>query len=73
VLHDFKPQWNAQRGAEQLYKAYQRVGLTLEDFEGPRYRRIDHIKQLLSDGRLDTSLRWKEAKAFSSELELKSG
>ncbi len=58
VLPDFKPTWNAARGAQQLYDLYHRVGLTLEDFEGPRYKRIDHIKQLLGAGLLDTSLRW---------------
>ncbi|NEO82489.1 MAG: NAD-dependent dehydratase, partial [Moorea sp. SIO4G3] len=42
----FKPQWNARRGAQELYQAYQTVGLTLEEFEGPRYQRIAHIKQL---------------------------
>ena len=44
-------------GAEQLYKAYQSSGLTLEEFEGPRYQRIAHIKKLLADGVLDANLR----------------
>lgn len=59
ILPEFKPEWNAQRGAEELYAAYQRVGLTLEDFEGERYKRIAHIKKLLSTSRLDETLRWK--------------
>jgi nucleoside-diphosphate-sugar epimerase len=63
VLPEFRPQWNARRGVEELYAAYQRVGLRLEEFEGPRYKRIDHIKQLLSEGRLDASLRWIEGRA----------
>jgi nucleoside-diphosphate-sugar epimerase len=58
TLPGFKPRWNARQGAEQLYHAYKEIGLRLEDFEGPRYKRIDHIKQLLSAGELDTSLRW---------------
>lgn len=61
TLPEFKPQWNARKGAEELYTAYQKVGLTLEDFEGARYKRIAHIKQLLSTDRLDETLRWKEA------------
>jgi len=44
-------------GAEQLYKAYRASGLTLEEFEGPRYQRIGHIKKLLAEGILDTGLR----------------
>jgi nucleoside-diphosphate-sugar epimerase len=58
AIHGFKPQWTARRGAEQLYETYKRVGLTLEDFEGPRFKRIDHVKQLLQSGRLDKTLRW---------------
>ncbi len=58
VLPSFKPQWTARRGAEQLYEAYKKIGLSLDDFEGPRYKRIDHIRQLLASGKLDTSLRW---------------
>ncbi len=58
VLPSFRPQWTARKGAVQLYEAYKKVGLKLEDFEGPRYKRIDHIRQLLASGRLDNTLRW---------------
>ena len=56
-LPAFKPEWDARRGAEQLYAAYQRSSLTLEEFEGPRYQRISHIKKLLSEGVLGSDLR----------------
>ncbi|MBE9125734.1 MULTISPECIES: NAD-dependent epimerase/dehydratase family protein [unclassified Coleofasciculus] len=59
VLPEFKPQWNVRLGANQLYEAYQKVGLCVDDFEGSRYKRIDHIKQLLSSDRLDLTLRWR--------------
>lgn len=58
TVPDFKPQWNARRGAEELYAAYKRVGLTLEEFQGPRYMRVKHIKDLLNVGSLDGTLRW---------------
>ena len=58
VLPEYRPEWTARRGAEALYVAYQQVGLKLEDFEGPRYRRIHHIQSLIKDGRLDETLRW---------------
>jgi len=58
TVHGFKPQWTVRRGVEQLLEAYQRVGLTLDDFEGPRFKRIGHVKQLLDDGRLNNTLRW---------------
>ncbi len=61
-LHGFKPQWTVRRGIEELYEAYVRVGLTLEDFEGVRFKRIAHVKQLIADGELNGDLRWKSAK-----------
>jgi nucleoside-diphosphate-sugar epimerase len=61
LLPKFKPQWNARRGAEELYAAYRTAGLVLEDCEGPRFKRIDHLKQLLATGRVDATLRWKAA------------
>jgi nucleoside-diphosphate-sugar epimerase len=62
VLHDFKPQWTVRRGIEQLYEAYKKTGLTLQEFEGPKYMRIAHIKSLVDEERLDENLRWKESK-----------
>lgn len=66
VLPTYKPQWNARRGAQQLYKAYKQASLTLEDIEGPRYVRIRHIKQLQTEGRIDERLRWVDVKDRSS-------
>jgi nucleoside-diphosphate-sugar epimerase len=60
ALPEFNPQWNARRGAEELYTAYRKHGLKPDEFEGPKYKRIDHIKQLLSSGLLDETLRWSE-------------
>ena len=59
TLPDFKPQWTVRKGAEQLYNAYCQIGLRADEFEGPRYRRIDHIKQLINSGLLDETLRWR--------------
>jgi nucleoside-diphosphate-sugar epimerase len=60
LLPEFKPQWDVRKGAEQLYAAYRASGLSLEEFEGPRYQRISHIKRLMSEGILDTELRHRE-------------
>jgi len=59
ILPEFKPRWDARRGAQELLDAYRSVGLKLEDFEGPRYRRIDRIQKLLASQQLDGSLRWR--------------
>lgn len=61
VLPAFVPQWTTRRGAQELYDAYLRVGITLDEFEGPRYRRLAHIKELMHAGRLGEDLKWTEA------------
>jgi nucleoside-diphosphate-sugar epimerase len=67
ALPEFKPQWDARMGAEQLYNAYRSSGLTLEEFEGPRYQRIGHINKLLADGVLDGELRhWQPRRKAAS-------
>lgn len=60
LLPAFQPQWNARRGAQELLQAYQRIGLTVDEFEGQRYKRIDHIKSLLRMNLLDEELRWRQ-------------
>ncbi len=57
ALPEFQPQWDARKGAEELYQAYLKIGLNLEEFEGPRYQRISHLKKLLDDGVLDGNLK----------------
>jgi nucleoside-diphosphate-sugar epimerase len=60
ILPAFQPQWTARRGAQELLAAYQQVGLTVDEFEGPRYKRIDHIRHLLRTNYLDGELRWRQ-------------
>lgn len=67
TLPAFRPTWDARQGAEQLYDAYKRSALTLEEFEGPRYQRIAHIKKLMSEGIIDARLRHVPALAGASE------
>ncbi|MGD0072551.1 MAG: NAD(P)-dependent oxidoreductase [Candidatus Bathyarchaeia archaeon] len=59
TLKDFKPQWTARKGARQLYDAFRAVGLTVEEIEGPKYRRVSHIEKLLKSGDLNKALRRK--------------
>lgn len=59
MLPSYRPRWNARRGARELYEAYKKYGITLEDFEGPRYQRVGHIRKLLENGILDATLRFR--------------
>jgi nucleoside-diphosphate-sugar epimerase len=61
VLPNFRPQWTARKGAQELYEAYRAAGFTAADMKSGRYFRIHSIRHLLEDGQLDPSLRWTRA------------
>lgn len=61
VLPNFTPQWTARKGAIELYENYKRIGLELHQFEGPRYKRLAHIRELQDAGKVDVNLRWTTA------------
>jgi len=62
MVPEFKPQWTARKGARELYDTFKKTDLRLEEFEGPKYMRIAHIKKLIDEGRLDKSLFWSTGK-----------
>lgn len=62
LLSGFQPVWNARKGAQELYEAYQQAGITRDDFEGPRYKRIDTLMGLLRSGQINADLRWHQEK-----------
>jgi nucleoside-diphosphate-sugar epimerase len=52
-LPNFEPQWTVPQGIEEIWKDAHNRGLTTEDFEGPRYVRLQRIQQLAAQGRLN--------------------
>jgi nucleoside-diphosphate-sugar epimerase len=56
---EFRFEWTAERGADELATAYADVGLTFEDFQGHRYVRLNQLKRLLEGNALDGGLRWR--------------
>jgi nucleoside-diphosphate-sugar epimerase len=60
TIPEFEPVWNTRKGAQELYDTYKQIGLTLEEFEGATYNRIDHIRLLMGEGNINESLRWQE-------------
>jgi nucleoside-diphosphate-sugar epimerase len=50
-------EWTAERGADELATGYEHVGLTLEEFQGHRYIRLNQLRRLLDSGSLDPDLR----------------
>jgi nucleoside-diphosphate-sugar epimerase len=64
TLPGFQPQWNARRGAEQLYAAYRENGLKAEELQGKTYIRLGRLKHLIGTGQLDDTLRWVNREAL---------
>lgn len=58
VLPAFQPQWTARKGAQELFEAYQAAHLTREQVEGGNYFRIDTIRRLIAEKKLNSSLQW---------------
>lgn len=56
---DYPLQWNARRGAQNIFESYRKNELKAEEYEGVKYKRIAHIKHLLATGELDSTLRWR--------------
>jgi nucleoside-diphosphate-sugar epimerase len=63
VLPNFHPQWDARKGAQELYNSYRAVGLSASEVDSGRYTRISHIRNLVKSGQLDHSLRWSQQAA----------
>ena len=59
ILPQFKPKWRARTGAKQLYDAYVSFGLKGDEFEGPKYKRLEHLKRLMELNKIGPDLRWK--------------
>lgn len=59
LLPAFEPEWTVARGIEELVRDMHDHGLAAEDFEGPRFVRLQKVRELLAAGRLDEELRMK--------------
>jgi nucleoside-diphosphate-sugar epimerase len=57
LVPSYQPYWTAARGVSELHAAYLRHGLTVGQFEGQQFKRIDHLQWLLAKGLVDESLR----------------
>lgn len=53
----YQPQWTVKKGAQELYETYKASDLTLDEFEGERYKRVAHLRLLMEKGIIDEKLR----------------
>lgn len=54
---DYCPEWSVRRGIRELVRLFRENHLTLEDFEGPRYMRLAHLKERIARGEINHELR----------------
>lgn len=59
--------WRVPLGVKELYDRFQQVGLSLEEFQGRKYIRLDQLKYLLKSGYLDSTLRWQKSVNFATK------
>jgi nucleoside-diphosphate-sugar epimerase len=64
---EFRFLWTPEKGARELYNAFQSIGLTYDDFIDRRFTRLNWLNHLLQTGRLDDSLRWTRAADIPEE------
>jgi hypothetical protein len=55
LIPAFNPQWTIPQGIEEIWSDARERGLSVEDFEGPRFVRLRQIQRLAEEGRLDLS------------------
>lgn len=58
TLPEYQPEWTVGAGVRELVDVFEEEGLSLADFEGPRFIRLTRLESLLRRGDLNTSLRW---------------
>jgi nucleoside-diphosphate-sugar epimerase len=55
---EFRAQWSAEKGAAEMFAAFQAAGMSQELYESPRFRRLQWTRKLINEGLLSDDLRW---------------
>jgi len=56
---ELSPRWTVRASVQQMLAAYREHSLCIEDFVSRLFMRIARLKELMADGRLDHTLRWR--------------
>jgi nucleoside-diphosphate-sugar epimerase len=57
-LPDFRCDWDAEKGARQLYEVFRRIELRTEDFEHRAFTRLKQLQYLLRTQQIDQRFFW---------------
>ena len=55
----FRPEWDLDRGAEELVALFRKSGFTEQQFRGETTVRLARLRELMSSGAVDANLRWR--------------
>ena len=55
----YTTEWTVERGANEVFEAFTRFGLTAEQLVGPGMQRLPRIRELLEQQALEADLRWR--------------
>jgi nucleoside-diphosphate-sugar epimerase len=58
-LPGFKCDWDARRGAKQLFELFSRIGMTRETFESRGFTRLKQLEYLIRTSQIDESFYWR--------------
>lgn len=58
MLPEFRPQWTLERGATELYEAFQRQKLPADALKNPQFIRLKQLQLLIDQKQLQADLRW---------------
>ena len=58
-LPNFKCEWNARRGAEQLRSVFERIDMSRERFDAPPFTRLNQLGYLIRTGQIDEEFFWR--------------
>jgi len=54
----YRPEWDLDRGGQELVSLFKRVGFTEQKFRGRLTNRVGQLKHLIASGRLSNDLYW---------------
>ncbi|XPM61885.2 MAG: hypothetical protein EDM05_045610 [Leptolyngbya sp. IPPAS B-1204] len=57
-LPGFKCEWDARRGAQQLYNVFKQIDMTKEDFESRGFTRLKQLEYLIRTQQIDKDFFW---------------
>ncbi len=58
TMPQYKPTWSVRKSISELLEKYTELNLRPDEFEGPQYNRIAHLRSLMHKGKLNDDLRW---------------